>query len=98
MKTLAVLAVLVLAVVLCDRFKETLPTPIKQIYTLWETFSHYLGIVMSFLMLTVLWIVGFGMYGIILKIISLPKRFTTEPDSFWIDATPSTKESMHHQF
>lgn len=98
MKLFALLAILALVVILCDKFKKNLPTPIKQIYALWETFSHYLGIVMSFLILTVLWIIGFGTYGIILKIISLPKRFAREPESYWITATSSTKETMSQQF
>lgn len=93
-----ILGALVVAVLLCEKFEDKLPTPIKQIFWLWKKLSHYLGIVMSFLILTILWVVGFGTYGIIMKIITFPKRFKKEPDTYWIDATPSTKDSMLHQF
>ncbi len=98
MKLWIILGALVIAVLLCDKYKEKLPTPIRQIFALWEMFSNVLGIVMSFIILTVLWIVGFGTYGIITKIITLPKRFKAEPDTYWITATSSTKDSMKHQF
>lgn len=98
MKVFAFIALLALIVVLCDKFKEKLPTPIKQIYALWEKFSHILGNIMSFIILTVLWIVGFGTYAIIMKIITLPKRFAAEPDTFWIDANVTTADTMRHQF
>ncbi len=53
---------------------------------------------MSFLILSILWIVGFGIYGIIMKVITFPKRFAKEPESYWLDATPTTSESMKYQF
>jgi hypothetical protein len=53
---------------------------------------------MSFIILTVLWIVGFGIYAIILKIITFPKRFQKDPNTYWIDAEVSDIDSMKHQF
>mgnify|MGYP003989956991 FL=1 len=98
MKLLIILALLVVTVLLCDKYEERLPPPISWIYALWKKFSHVLGTVMSFLILTVLWIVGFGIYAIVIKIITFPKRFKTKPNTYWIDVEPTTVESINHQF
>ena len=50
-------------------------------------FSHILGMIMSTIILTILWIVGFGIYAVILKIVTLPARFRKSPDSYWIGVT-----------
>jgi hypothetical protein len=92
------LAILVVAVLVCDKYEDKLFPPISWIYALWKKFSHVLGIVMSFVILTILWIVGFGIYAIIMRVITLPKRFKPDPDSYWIDCEPTTIESMKHQF
>ncbi|PIR53740.1 hypothetical protein COU75_04475 [Candidatus Peregrinibacteria bacterium CG10_big_fil_rev_8_21_14_0_10_42_8] len=98
MKFLIVLAVLVVFVLICDKYEDKLFPPISWIYSLWKKFSHVFGTVMSFIILTVLWIIGFGIYAIILKIITLPKRFQKAPDTYWIDTEPTTNDSMKHQF
>ncbi len=98
MDLLLILAGLVVFVLLCDKFEDKLFPPISWIYALWKKFSHVLGIVMSFIILTILWIVGFGIYAVILKIITLPKRFQKEPHTYWIDSEPVTIESMERQF
>lgn len=48
-----------------------LPPPFSWLYDAWMAFSKLLGMVMSKIILTVLWIVGFGIYGIIHKIVGL---------------------------
>ncbi len=53
---------------------------------------------MSFLILTVLWIIGFGIYAIITKIVTFPSRCKPDPKSYWINCEPTTVESMKHQF
>ena len=98
MKIFAVLFALVLFVLACDKYEEKLFPPISWIYALWKKFSHYLGIIMSFIILTILWIVGFGLYAIVLKIITIPKRFHKEPESYWIETEPTTVDSLKHQF
>jgi hypothetical protein len=98
MKLFVVLIALVLFVLACDKYEDKLFPPISWIYSLWKKFSHVLGIVMSFLILTILWVVGFGIYAIILKIITFPKRFSAAPDTHWIDAEPTKTDSMKHQF
>ncbi|MAE68496.1 MAG: hypothetical protein QF793_03110 [Candidatus Peribacteraceae bacterium] len=98
MKFLAVLAVLVFFVILCDKYEEKLPPPVSWIYAVWKKFSHILGVIMSFLILTVLWIIGFGIYAIITKIVTFPSRCKPDPKSYWINCEPTTVESMKHQF
>lgn len=98
MKLILILIGLIVVVLLCDKNEDHLPQPIKGVYALWKKFSHVLGIIMSFIILTILWIVGFGVYAIVMKVITLPKRLQADPDSYWIDAEPSTTDSMKHQF
>jgi hypothetical protein len=59
--------------------------------------GHALGRIVSFVILTILWIVGFGTYGIIMKIarLFLPKK---PPESYWVDPPKEFPESMRYQF
>ncbi len=98
MKILAILAIFVIIILICDHYESKLPHPINFLYTCWKKFSHLLGIIMSFLILTILWIIGFGTYGIIMNIMTLRARCKPKPDSYWIDVEPSTTESLKHQF
>lgn len=98
MKLVITLALLVVTVIACDKFEDRLPPPISWMYAGWKKFSHVLGIVMSFLILTILWIVGFGIYALVMKIITVPKRFAKEPATYWVESEPVTLESMHRQF
>src|SRR3989344_1744186 len=75
-----------------------LPAPLRLLYSTWRKFSHVLGMVMSTIILTILWIVGFGLYAVILKIVHLPLRRQVEPDSFWIDVKPDPAENMRYPF
>ncbi|HLD08332.1 MAG TPA: hypothetical protein VJB60_04690 [Candidatus Peribacterales bacterium] len=74
------------------------PLPLRFLWKGWMGFSHILGMVMSTIILTALWIVGFGIYAIILKIILLPSRFWKEPDSFWIMVKQDPIENMRYPF
>lgn len=98
MKLLVILGVLIAIVLVCDKYEHRLPVPIKQIFELWKKFSHILGLIMNFIILTILWIVGFGMYAIIIKIITFPKKFASKPNSYWIESEPTSVESMQYQF
>lgn len=98
MKVFLTIAILIVTVLLCDKYEDRLPPPLKWLYALWKKFSEVLGTIMSFLILTVLWIVGFGVYAIILQVMTFPKRFAAKPATYWIDAEPTTVESMKHQF
>lgn len=59
-------------------------------------FSHFLGRIMSTILLTVLWVVVFGIYSIVLKIMRL---FTKPPskDTYWIDVSQDSTD-MRYQF
>lgn len=97
-KLFIIIGALVILIILCDKYEERLPPPVSHLFAAWKKLSHGMGIVMSFLILTVLWIIGFGTYAIIIKIITFPRRFRPEPNSYWIECEPSTPESMKHQF
>ena len=53
--------------------------------------------IMSWIILTILWVVAFGLYGITLKIIRflIPQK---KSDSYWIDTPSDFKDSMKYQF
>ncbi len=60
------------------------------------SFSHILGRIMSTILLTVIWIVVFGIYAIALKIV----RFCTKKphsSTYWIDVS-SDSTDMQYQF
>jgi len=76
----------------------TLPFPLRQLFRGWMAFSHILGMIMSTIILTILWIVGFGIYAVILKIVTLPARFRKSPDSYWIVSKPANTAEMHYPF
>lgn len=74
-----------------------LPPPLSWLWEGWKMFSHAFGRVMSFIILTILWIVGFGIYGIATKAIAL-FRHTGPRDSYWVDLEPMKEDSLVHQF
>ncbi len=47
------------------------PTPLRRLYDAWMVFSKALGRVMSAILLTIFWIVGIGLYAVILKVVAL---------------------------
>lgn len=74
-----------------------LPPPFSWLYRGWMAFSHVLGMVMSRLILTLLWIVGFGIYAVVFKVIHLVQRKTLKP-SYW-EAPPEEFEGrLKYQF
>lgn len=76
-----------------------LPPPLSWFYEAWMEFSHVLGRIMSFIILTVLWIVGFGIYAIIAKLIGLFRRSSeTASASFWIEVAPLEPKHLLRQF
>lgn len=75
-----------------------LPPPLNWFYDAWMEFSKVLGMVMSKIILTILWIVGFGTYGIILKIMRLFRTIPARGTTYWIDAPPPPPDDLHHQF
>jgi len=82
-------------ILILDKYKSVLPTPLKQLYKMWEIFSHGLGMVMSKILLTILWLLVFGPYAIIWKALHLFKK---KPQSYWVDIDPKEKTDMKYQF
>ncbi len=58
--------------------------------------SHAIGVVMSSIILTILWVLVFGAYAIFLKIPSLFAKKTT-PATFWWDVSGEVSD-FQHQF
>ncbi|TSC59480.1 MAG: hypothetical protein Greene041662_456 [Candidatus Peregrinibacteria bacterium Greene0416_62] len=73
-----------------------LPAPLKKIYDAWMSFSHILGRIMSTILLTILWIIVFGLYAIVLKIVKLFSK-TPSKDTYWIDVSNESTD-MQYQF
>ena len=69
---------------------------LKKLYQGWMAFSHILGRIMSTILLTILWVVVFGIYAIVLKIMKL---FSKKPstDTYWIDVSQDSTD-MRYQF
>ena len=74
-----------------------LPPPLNYLYRLWMAFSKVLGKVMSFLILTVLWVIGFGIYAIIVKI-GMLFAAKKPADTYWVDLPPPEPGNMRRQF
>jgi hypothetical protein len=74
-----------------------LPKWLQAIKDVWMKMSHAIGMVMSRILLTVLWVVIFGLYGIVIKIVALFTRIPKK-ESYWIDVPEEFEGSMKHQF
>lgn len=73
-----------------------IPKPLQPLYDGWMAISHKIGLVMSSIILSLLWIVMFGLYAIILNIITIfqKKRIQT---SYWCDVSEEQTD-LQHQF
>lgn len=69
---------------------------LKKLYRAWMGFSHILGRIMSTILITILWIVVFGIYAIILKVMRLFARKTSN-ETYWIDISKESTD-MRYQF
>ena len=95
MKGLLILVGLITCVVLLDKCYDRLPRPLQRLYDLWEAFAHALGAVMSKVILTILWIIGFGPYAIIYKLL---RKRDSKKETYWIDVPKEVHTNMHQQF
>lgn len=73
-----------------------MPAPLQKLYDLWMRFSHVLGRIMSSILLTILWIVVFGLYAIVLKVMRLFSKKISS-DTYWIDVSKDSTD-MQYQF
>ena len=74
-----------------------LPPPLSWLYKAWMAFSHLLGMIMSTIILTLLWIVGFGIYAIALKIVYIVKRKPPKL-SYWEIPPEEFEGRLKYQF
>ena len=74
-----------------------LPPPLSWFWDAWMEFSKVLGRIMSAIILTILWLVGFSIYGIVLKIrgVFVKKK---KKASYWIDLKKETGDGLKYQF
>ncbi len=63
----------------------------------WMAISRAVGLVMSSILLTVLWVVLFGLYAIVLKCICIFTRKKGTQESFW-HAMPEEPGDYRYQF
>lgn len=71
--------------------------PLQLAWRGWMAFSHALGLVMSTIVLTLLWIVGFGSYAIAFRIACICKRSVVQT-SYWNTSLPQRREDLLRQF
>ncbi|MCK5017383.1 MAG: hypothetical protein KAS32_09980 [Candidatus Peribacteraceae bacterium] len=72
--------------------ENKLPLPLNLQHSIWMKFSHFLGIVMSKIILTILWIIGFGPYAIIWKLGHLRKR---KEKSYWVEISKEDNDMKY---
>lgn len=75
-----------------------LSPPLSWFYDAWMEFSRVLGMIMSKIILTILWLVGFGTYAVILKIIRLFVPKAQAPGTSWFDVPAAVPDDLHRQF
>jgi len=97
MKLIITLALLIITVIVCEKFEDKLFPPVSWVFAIWKKFSHLLGIVMSSLILSVLWTIGIGLYALLYKLGS-PFRKKPLSDTYWIDIPTNADRNLRHQF
>ncbi len=70
----------------------------QKIFKAWKAFGHMLGLVMSKVIFTVLYIVGVGVYAIIAFIIRFFSSSHSSKSTWRSKEDPPTWESMSHPF
>jgi len=68
-----------------------------QLWKYWMAFSHAIGMVMSWVILSVFWVVGIGIYALILQFVRLCTS-TSARNAIWENPQPEYPESIRHQF
>lgn len=67
------------------------PEVLHPIWKGWMKFAHYLGIVMTFLLMSIVWCVAFIPMSLLVKAIGknpISMKFRTEPTTYWVDRNP----------
>ncbi|OGJ63485.1 hypothetical protein A3A67_01315 [Candidatus Peribacteria bacterium RIFCSPLOWO2_01_FULL_51_18] len=64
----------------------------------WMKISRAIGVVMSSILLTVLWVTVFGIYALILKLAHLFGAGKSRAQSLWIPVNPEETGGLSNQF
>ncbi len=75
-----------------------LPPPLNWLWAGWMKLSEAMGFVMSRILLTVLWIVAFGLYAVMTRAVMLFQAKKPKPASYWIETEKEHEGSMKYQF
>lgn len=73
------------------------PRILRPLWNAWMAFSRTLGRMMSTVILTVLWVVGFGPYAVVFAIMRLLKP-CDEPPGTWHALPPPDPDALRHPF
>lgn len=74
----------------------TIPKPLRPLYDGWMAVSHWIGLVMSSIILSLLWVFVFGAYALILKTVALFGA-RKHPSTYWSDVSEEVMD-FQHQF
>lgn len=74
-----------------------LPRPFIWLWEGWKYVSRMIGVVMSFIVLTILWAIIFGFYALIMKCVKLVKH-APAPVTYWHETDPDYPQSLSHGF
>ncbi len=71
-----------------------IPKALRPLYDGWMTVSHMIGLVMSSIILSILWVLVFGAYAVVIKTVSLfgAKR---KAASYWADVSEEVPDYQH---
>lgn len=75
----------------------SLPPWLRRVKDAWMKVSHLIGLVMSRILLTVLWLTVFSFYALVLRIAMLFKGRQEEAPR-WIPVPPAEPDALRHQF
>lgn len=81
-----------------DRHMKRLPLPLQLPWIGWKWFSYGLGRMMSWIILTLLWLVGFGAYGMVLHIVRFLRLEPERRASAWLEVAPNAPDTYRRQF
>jgi hypothetical protein len=85
-------------ILLCSLFWPSILLPLRR---LMEWIGHYMGIVNTYLLLSIIYVLLFVPIGVIMKIAGrdhLNRKWDKNAPTYWIENTTSLKSSMRNQF
>lgn len=71
---------------------------LRRIARAWIALSHALGVAVSAVVLTVLWVLAIGVYGVGVRLASLRRGLAPPPDTFWVPSPPAPERHLGEPF